>query len=352
VPATLLEPALSHIFDDISRRRLLTGAGALGGLGLLAGCAGGGGAPEAAPPATGRFPLSVEHSRGTTEIPREPQRIVTVGFSDQDPVLALGHRPIGVTDWYGDHPYATWPWAQDELGDAQPAVLNRGAFTGTPDYRFEEIAALTPDLIIGLYTGMDDGQYRTLSRIAPTVAPPAGYAEWGAPWQEYTRLAGRAFGRSERAEELIAGIDAGLAAARSANPQFEGRTAVVAERLQPGLTFVRSPHDQRSQLLSALGFTIPPEIGELAGDLDGAEISDERMSLLDRDVLLWNTGFSPDVRPEIESSPLYSQLAVVQAGRSVFVEDPLVSAAWTWGTVLSLPTVIDALVTRLAAALS
>jgi iron complex transport system substrate-binding protein len=260
-------------------------------------------------------------------------------------------RPAAVTDWYGDHPYATWPWAQDELSDAQPAVLNRGAFTGTPDYRYEEIAAIGPDLIIGLYTSMDDTQYATLSRIAPTVAPPAGYPEWGAPWQEYTRLAGRALGNPGRAEELISGVDAQLAAVRAENPQFAGRTAVVAERFEGGQSFVRSPNDPRSQLVSALGFTIPPEIGELAGDLDGATISDEQMGLLDRDVLLWNTGFDPGVRPDIEAAPLYSQLAVVQAGRSVFVDDSLVAAAWTWGTVLSLPTVIDALAVQLAAVL-
>jgi iron complex transport system substrate-binding protein len=277
---------------------------------------------------------------------------VTVGYSDQDPVLAMGVRPVGVMDWYGDYPYATWPWAQDELGDAQPTVLNRGAFTGTPDYRYEEIAALTPDLIIGLYTSMDDNQYQTLSQIAPTVAPPAGFPEWGAPWQEYTRLAGRTLGRPERAEELIAGVDGQLAAARAAHPEFQGRTAVVAEHFEAGQMFVRSPTDQRSQLLVGLGFTIPAEIGQLAGDLDGATISYEQMGLLDRDVLLWNTGFSPEVRPEIEAAPLYSQLGVVRAGRSVFVEDPMVSAAWTWGTVLSLPTVIDALVNQISAVLA
>ena len=227
-------------------------------------------------------------------------------------------------------------------------MLNRGAFTGTPDYRYEEIAALSPDLIIGLYTSMDDTQYQTLSRIAPTVAPPAGYPEWGAPWDEYTRLAGRALGVPERAEQLIAGVDAQLEVAREANPLFEGRTAVVAERFEGGQSFVRSPNDPRSQLVAALGFTIPPEIGELAGDMDGATISDEEMALLDRDVLLWNTGFTPEIRQDIESAPLYSQLEVVQAGRSVFVDDPLISAAWTWGTVLSLPSVIDALVAQLA----
>jgi len=199
---------------------------------------------------------------------------------------------------------------------------------------------------------MDGTQYQTLSRIAPTVAPPAGYPEWGAPWDEYTRLAGRALGVPDRAEQLITGVEAQLEAAAAANPRFEGRTAVVAERLEGGQTFVRSPNDQRSQVVAALGFTIPPEIGELAGDQDGATISDEQMALLDRDVLLWNTGFSPEVRTDIERAPLYSRLEVVQAGRSIFVDDPLVSAAWTWGTVLSLPTVIDALVGKISAALA
>ncbi|OZM77657.1 iron-siderophore ABC transporter substrate-binding protein [Pseudonocardia sp. MH-G8] len=338
---------------SLSRRRLLVGAGALG---LLSACGGGGGgsttAPPPAPGAPGAFPLTVEHSKGATEIASAPQRVVTVGFSDQDPVLAMGVRPVAVTDWYGDHPHATWPWAQDELGDAQPAVLNRGAFTGTPDYRYEEIAALAPDLIVGLYTSMDDTQFQTLSRIAPTVGPPAGYPEWGAPWQEYTRLAGRALGAPERAEELIAGIDAQLAATRAAHPEFAGRTAVVAERFEPGSSFVRSPGDPRSQLVTALGFTIPPEIVEVAGELDGGTLSDERMALLDRDVLIWNTGFSPEVRAQVEAAPLYSQLQVVRDGRAVFVDDPLVSAAWTWGTVLSLPTVIDALAGQLAGALA
>jgi iron complex transport system substrate-binding protein len=343
-----------HLVGALSRRRLLTGAGALGAMGLLAACgsdSAGPAEPAAGPAAAGAFPLTVEHSKGATEI-RSAQRVVTVGFSDQDPVLAMGVRPVGVTDWYGGHPYATWPWAQDELGDARPVVLNKGAFTGTPDYRYEEIAALSPDLIIGLYTSMDDTQYQTLSRIAPTVAPPAGYPEWGAPWDEYTRLAGRALGVPDRAEQLIAGVEAQLEAAAAANPRFEGRTAVVAERLEDGQTFVRSPNDPRSQLVAALGFTIPPEIGQLAGDLDGATISDEQMGLLDRDVLLWNTGFSPEVRSDIERAPLYSRLEVVQEGRSVFVDDPLVSAAWTWGTVLSLPTVIDALVARISAVLT
>ena len=45
---------------------------------------------------------------------------MSVGFTDQDFILALGVTPVGIRDWYGDQPFGTWPWAQDELGSAEP----------------------------------------------------------------------------------------------------------------------------------------------------------------------------------------------------------------------------------------
>ncbi|WP_019203394.1 ABC transporter substrate-binding protein [Tsukamurella sp. 1534] len=326
-----------------TRRGLLRGAGLLGLAGAAAACGAGG------PDDGARGGRTVEHLRGETRVPADPQRIVTVGFSDQDPVLALGGRLVGVTDWYGDYEYATWPWAQGALGDQKPAVLNKGAFTGTPDYRYEEIAALRPDLIIGLYTEMNEDQYTRLSRIAPTVGPPKGHKEFTAPWDVATRLVGDALGRREEADRRIAEVNEKVARASDAHPEFHGRTALVAERFQPGSTFVRAPGDARSQLLSGLGFVVPDVARDgQGGGNDGGAVADERMGLIDKDVLVWNTGSKPEVRGEIEALPMYHNLGVVKAGRSVFIDDPLVSGAWTWGTVLSIPTVVDALASSIA----
>ena len=53
---------------------------------------------------------------------------------EDEPVLGHDHpvlevpdpgRPVAVTDWYGDHPYATWPWAQDERPHADAMVTDR-----------------------------------------------------------------------------------------------------------------------------------------------------------------------------------------------------------------------------------
>ena len=90
-------------------------------------------------PAGDTFPVTVEHALGTTTIEAEPTRVVTVGVTEQDFVLAVGVIPVGVTEWYGEQPYATWPWAQDELGDAKPEVL-----TTEDGLDYERIAALEP----------------------------------------------------------------------------------------------------------------------------------------------------------------------------------------------------------------
>ena len=172
------------------------------------------------------------------------------------------------------------------------------------------------------------------------------------PWQETTRTVGLALGQPERAEELIADVDGLLAAAAADHPEFAGLEMVVAEQFEPGTSFARSATDPRTKLMTALGFVLPDEIAELAGDLDGATISDEEMELLDRDLLVWNVGYEPELRAEIESKVLYPQLDVVKAGHSVFIQDPLIAGALTWGTVLSIPYAVDGLVPILAAALA
>jgi iron complex transport system substrate-binding protein len=298
------------------------------------------------------FPVTVAHEHGETTVARAPERVVTLGYSDQDFVLAFGVAPIAVTDWYGDYEHATWEWAQDELGDAEPVVLNEGAFTGTAAYNYEEIASLEPDLIIAMYTDMSEQQYETLTEIAPTIAPSGEYPEFGMPWQESTRTVGLALGQPARAEELIGEVDALLAGVAAAHPEFEGLEMVVAELFEPGSSFARSANDPRTKLMTSLGFVLPDEIAELAGDLDGVAISDEQMALLDRDLLVWNVGHDPELRAQIEAKPLYPQLDVVKDGQSVFIEDELVSGALTWGTVLSLPYAIDELVPVLAEALA
>nr|WP_271212863.1 ABC transporter substrate-binding protein [Rhodococcus wratislaviensis] len=112
--------------------------------------------------------------------------------------------------------------------------------------------------------------------------------------------------------------------------------------------YVRSPNDPRSRLMTSLGFVVPEQIAQLAGDQDAFTISKEQFDIVDVDVLVWNVGSSPGAEAQITADPVYQSLPVAKAGRAVFVDDPTVSGALTWGTVLSLPYAVEALVPKLA----
>lgn len=327
---------------------------------LLAAACGGGGSPSPATkaaategPAGNAFPVTIQHRYGSTVVPKAPERVITLGLSDQDPVLALGVRPIALTDWYGDYPSSTWPWAQDKLGDAKPTILEQGEFDGVQQFNYEQIAGLRPDLILSMYSGTTKQEYETLSKIAPTVLPTSDFVDYGISWQAATRLAGKALGRSEQAEKLVSDVEGKFAQAREQHPEFKGLQAIVAERdAGTGASFARAPQDPRTRFMTSLGFVLPDEIAKLSGDQDGAEVSDERMDLMDRDLLVWNIGYGPEVRPEIEANKIYQQLGVTKAGRVVWVDDPVEAGALTWSTVLSVPYAIDKLVPKIAEAVA
>jgi iron complex transport system substrate-binding protein len=293
------------------------------------------------------FPVTIEHTFGTIEIPAEPQRIITIGFSEQDSVLALGVIPVAVREWFGKQPNAVWPWAQDELGDAEPEVLTMPF--GELD--FETIAALEPDLIIATHSGITAEEYETLSQIAPTVAQSGDYPDFGMSWQEQTRVIGRALGRLERAEELIAEVEAHIADAAEAHPEFDGATIAWASPSGDGQYWAVGTSTPPMQFLAALGFRLPDELAGVIGDLDSAEISSEQLGLLDTDVLIVQVS-SEDERSAIEEDPLYQQLDVASEGRTIFFvgQDNPIYRALSFSTVLSLPFAVDNLVPILAIA--
>ena len=287
------------------------------------------------------FPVTIEHKYGETTIDAGPERVVSIGFAEHDGILALGVTPIGVRDWYGDQPFATWPWAQDELGDAEPEVI------GAAELNFEQIAAMQPDIILGISSGMSDSDYATLSAIAPTIAQPGEFPDYGTPWREQLAITGRALGRSSEADAVLAATEQLFADVRADHPEFDGATTAVAFTFEE-LPGAYSSNDIRSQLLAELGFVTPPEFDELAGDAFYFSVSQEELTTLDTDVIVWI--LSDDAGYEaVRSMPLRPTLNAYAEGREV-VADPLLSGAFSHASPLSLEYVIDELVPELALA--
>ena len=289
------------------------------------------------------FPVSITHKYGTTEIKAAPQRVVTLGLSDADAVLALGVKPVGVVDWFEEKPYGKWPWAQPAWAGTAPAIV------GVRDeYNLEKVAAARPDVIIAQYSGMKKEQYDTLSKIAPVVAQPTGSADYQAPWRDMSRVIAKALGRSAAMEELIAGIDAKFAAARSAHPDWAGRTVAIAEIYEAGKFSAFNPNDPKMIFMKELGFTASPAYTKAVGSQNVADIGYERFDVLDSDRLIWFvTG--GDTEKQLMANDLYRKLAVAKDNRHLFLdyENPPVAAAMSFNTVLSIPYALDQVLPKL-----
>ncbi|MET0235868.1 MAG: iron-siderophore ABC transporter substrate-binding protein, partial [Kibdelosporangium sp.] len=313
---------------------------------LLTACGTGSNTPAEAPASSAgsaaAFPVTVEHKYGSTTVNAEPKRIVLVGLTEQDPLLALGIVPVATTDWLKKYEGAINPWAKDKLkGAPLPTVL-----TDANGPEFEKIASLRPDLIIGLYSGLTQEFYDKLSKIAPTVAQPKAYADYGVPWQETTRTVGKLVGKSAEADRLVADAEALIAKARQDNPKFAGASGLMATMWEG--YFVYGSQDPRSRLLGTLGFKLPEKLDEVIGNKFGASISKERVDLLDQSTIVWLATTAKEGRAILDADPLYMGLAVAKEKRDILLDESTdIGSAASFISVLSLPGLLDALVPQL-----
>ncbi len=331
-------------------RRSLVLLTALFALTLVAGCGSSddesGATDVTADGGGGSFPAEATHKFGTTVVPEEPQRIVIVGLTEQDAVLALGYKPIATTEWFGEQPGAIWPWARAEMGKQNPVVLENN--DGFP---FEEIAALKPDLIIGTNSGMKREDYEKLSALAPTIAGVKGGTDYFSPWDEQTVLISEALGKKQEGEDLVAGIEDEYAEVGAENPEFDGKTATYSQcGFYDGLIYVY-PDGLGTDFLSMLGFTINPKLTPLI-EVQGEQVtvSAERLDVIDADTIVFACD-EPNSVPALKKVPTFDKVPAVAAGRAVYT-DPTLAAATYFTSPLSLPYVLEHLTPELAKAVA
>ncbi|MBT2491936.1 iron-siderophore ABC transporter substrate-binding protein [Streptomyces sp. ISL-96] len=342
--STGTRPALTRIVRNVPR----VAVAAVAALALTA-CGGGADKPESkssgeADAKSAAFPVTVEHKYGSTSIETEPKKVVTLGLSDQDAVLALGVKPVGSVDWFKEKPYGKWPWAKDLWGSSKPQIVGE-----RDEYNMEKIAALKPDLIVAQYSGMKKEQYETLSEIAKVVAQPKGHEDYQAPWQVMTKQIGKALGKDAETEKLISGIDARFKAVRDKHPEWKGKTVTVGEPYEPGKFSAFSPKDPKVIFLSEMGFTTSEAYRKALGKENIADLSSERLDVMEADRTVWLG--TPETEKAMKADPLYKKTKVHKEKRDLFLpyDSPDIGAALSFNTVLSIPYAVDQVVPMLEA---
>ena len=298
-------------------------------------------APADTAAANTAFPVSIENMFGTTVIDAKPERVVSIGYTEGDFILALGVTPVAIRDWYGDQPGGLWPWAaespaaDDTITVLQPDALN-----------FEQIASLEPDVIVAMVSEIEQADYDRLTEIAPVVAQTDDYVKFGMPWDQVQLTIGKALGLETEAQRLVDGVAAQIADAAAAHPDWTGQTANFVVPAADGSWYAYTDQDNRGRLLTELGFSIPQPILDLAGDLFYAQGSGENLATVDADLLTYVT----EERDAVDALPLWQNIPAVAEGRALFVDQGL-AGAMSFSTTLSLPYAIEALVPQIEGAL-
>ncbi|QRY63049.1 iron-siderophore ABC transporter substrate-binding protein [Gordonia sp. PDNC005] len=298
-------------------------------------------------PEAGALPVTLNHKFGQTTVTKAPSRVVSLGYSDQDALLALGITPIAVRNWEGMAPEGepAGPWAIDKVTGDKPKIITSDTVS------FEEVAALKPDLIVAVYSDVDKSLYDQLSKVAPVLVQKGEFDDYQQPWDVTTEEIGKAVGKPEAAKALVAGVKGRIADLAARHQNWKGKTVSIATYDGTDLAAFAGA-DPRVAFFKALGFAPNQAVDAAAGDKFYAKLSIEEARKLDTDVIVWDQlSYAPKGKATITEQSTLANLPAVRDGRSVFLEGEL-EKAFGWQTVLSLGFVVDNIEQPLVAATS
>ena len=284
---------------------------------------------------------------GPVEIPAPADgelTVVALGWSDAEVALALGVKPVGVSDWlvFGADNKGVGPWAVGEFGDVTPQIFEN-PFNG---YDYEAISALEPDIILNTRSNADEDVYKRLSEIAPTVYAPKDTADFGTAWDVQVNQVAQALGAVEEGKKLVDSVGAVISEQAAAHPEFKGVKAVTGTKFgdQYGAYIAG---DFRWDLMESLGFAQNPPVLDLTPSGFYVALSAEQISALDADVaVFFPIGYTLE---EMTKDPLLSSLNVVKNNRVVWLEaTDEVTQAFSAASPLSIPVAAKGVTERLA----
>lgn len=297
----------------------------------------------------GAYPVTIEHVFGEVTIDEEPQRVVTVGWTDHDHVLSLGVVPVGATEMtWGGNENGSSDWFDERLEEVGGEAPTRYADTdGIP---YAEIAQLQPDLILATNSGLTQDDYDKLTEIADVVAYPE--APWLTDWEESLDMIGAALGRPELADRVEEETEAAIEDARSEHPQLDGTSFVFAYFTPTDLSQVGiySADDPRVAIMEEFGLETPDWMDDLIkeGEFYG-NVSAERARSIEADLLLTYVENDDDMQ-KIVDDRLLGRIPAVASGNYLGEADKELGTAVTNPTPLSIPVIVRDFLPKVAGA--
>jgi len=283
-------------------------------------------------PTTDPAVREVEHALGTTEVPAQPERVVVLDSGTALPVLlSLGVDVVAAP--LPDDRVATSLLPAEDLAGVESI--------GFPEISFERLAAVQPDVVVGLGDQYAD-RYAELSRIAPTVIVENDLLDWKAT----TIGLGEAMGLDVEVAAAVADWEADAAMLRS-DLGDAVTTEVSVVRALGDRVRIHTRFHFAGQIIDEVGLARPSSQRTEDEGERLIELSLEEIERIDGDVLyVYGAGDFGTVGGDgqldanvaaLQASPLWDTLDVAVTGR-VYAVDFL---AWQQGGLPAAEIVLD-----------
>ncbi|MGO1182446.1 MAG: Fe2+-enterobactin ABC transporter substrate-binding protein [Micrococcaceae bacterium] len=196
---------------------------------------------------TGEWPRTFENADGTTtEIPEQPQTILSTTVSTTGTLLAID-APVAASAAGGDGNFF------DQWADVAEERDVENVWPAT-EVDVEAAYGVEPDLIVVSTSGADSAldQLSEFQAIAPTIVVDYG----GQDWQDLATELGEALGLEDQAAETVEEFDAYVADAAEQITVPEGEANIISYNGAGEDNPIARAGGSHGQLLSALGFTV------------------------------------------------------------------------------------------------
>jgi iron complex transport system substrate-binding protein len=284
----------------------------------------------------------VRHAAGTTCVPDNIKRLVTLDIAAFEHAIALGLKPVGTVS------------SEAYSSNLQHKLIGIETIGHANAPNLERILALKPDLILGM--SFHRSLYAQASQIAPTVLIQSNYI---GQWEKTFQTLSVALGRERIAQQVMNHYHDRL---QDFKDRLKQKIANVDQPLPfpPKVSIVRVYQNNINlHLRDSFGGKVLQDAGlarPVAQDIDAAtarnlfdnqiqaSISLEAIDRADGDVIfIWTAGSTAQVNQssqenlaKLQSNPLWRQLKAVQSNQVYFV-----SNSWAGNGAIAANAVID-----------
>ncbi|MFI6152790.1 ABC transporter substrate-binding protein [Kitasatospora sp. NPDC051170] len=285
---------------------LLTGCGSSGSSSSSSGS--GSGSSASGSPAAGGGKRTVKDATGkAVEIPAEPKRIVTLTQEDLDAVLALGLKPVGITNGQGL---------------AEPPAYLKDKVQGVPVVGnllqpvMDKVIAAKPDLILA-GDMQDEQMLKQLREITPatlvTMAPTDD-------WKLAFRGIGNAVNKLDQANKVITEYEGKATKAGGELGKNKGAAVSIVRWNPTGPSWMEKKQFAGGVALD-MGLT-RPAAQDKDGNAHSPALSLEKLNEIDGDWLFLSTltDDGKSALKDVQSKPAYQELGAVKNNHAVTVD--------------------------------